>query len=94
MREIYDALIKVKSNSISPESRPEDGQDNDGSLSDASASSWTTAEDTGDFYIDIRRRIDSFILAPDQTTYTTELLSRRQRRFVHATAQVMRLGRK
>ena len=92
MRQIYDALVKVKNNSVSPESRQESGQDNDGSLSDSSESSWTAAEDTGEFYIDIRRRIDNFILAPDQMTFTTELLSRRQRRFAHATAQVMRLG--
>lgn len=92
MREIYDALVTVKSNSISPDSRQESSKENDGSISDASESSWTAAEDTGDFYIDIRRRIDNFILSPEQTTFTTEPLSRRQRRFVHATAQVMRLG--
>ena len=54
--------------------------------------SWTHAEDMGDFYIDIRRRLDEFVLTADQTTMTTAILSRRQRRFVHATAQVMRLG--
>ena len=92
MREIYDALVRTKSNSISPESKQGQSQENDGSISDCSDSSWTTAEDTGEFYINIRRRIDNFMLAPDQTTLTTELLSRRQRRFVHATSQVMRLG--
>lgn len=95
MRDIYDALRTAKYSSITPESKQgERGEqrENDGSISDCSDSSWTTAEDTGDFYIDIRRRIDNFILSPDQTTMTTELLSRRQRRFVHATAQVMRLG--
>lgn len=92
MREIYNALAIVKSNSISPESKQGNPEEHDGSISDCSDSSWTTAEDTGDFYIDVRRRIDNFILAPDQTTFTTEILSRRQRRFVHATAQVMRLG--
>lgn len=92
MREIYDALVSVKSNNSSPSSRRGCSQENDGSISDCSNCSWTTAEETGQFYIDIRRRIDSFMLAPEQTTFTTELLSRRQRRFVHATAQVMRLG--
>ena len=93
MREIYDALVRTKSDSISPaDSRQGECQENDGSISDCSDSSWTTAEDAGEFYTDIRRRIDNFMLAPDQTTLTTELLSRRQRRFVHATSQVMRLG--
>lgn len=92
MREIYNALVNAKFNSISPRSRQGERQENDGSISDCSDSSWTTAEDTGQFYVDIRSQIDNFILTPDQTTLTTELLSRRQRRFVHATAQVMRLG--
>lgn len=91
MREIYDALVRTKSNAVSPLEHGK-SQENDGSISDCSISSWTTAEDTSELYIDIRRRIDNFMLAPDQTTLTTELLSRRQRRFVHATSQVMRLG--
>jgi hypothetical protein len=63
MREIYDALVNAKCNSVSPGSKQGESQENDGSISDCSDSSWTTAEDTGEFYIDIRRRVDNFILA-------------------------------
>lgn len=59
---------------------------------DDSDCSWTLEEEAGDFYLRMRRLLDDFILSPEQTTMTTDELSRHERRFVHATAQVMRLG--
>ncbi|KAK5167007.1 uncharacterized protein LTR77_007736 [Saxophila tyrrhenica] len=62
------------------------------SKADDSDCSWTGEEDSGDFYVRMRRQLDDFILSPDQTTLTTDSLSRHERRFVHASAQVMHLG--
>ena len=90
MNEIYEALTfsgrlcTAEARHDGPLYVVDEGEDSD--------CSWTHNEDSGEFYFDIRRRLDEFVLAPDQTTMTTKVLSRRQRRFVHATAQVMRLG--
>ena len=54
--------------------------------------SWTQEDDSGRSYFDLRRQLDTFALAEDQSNMTTAFLSRPQRHFVHATAQLMRLG--
>ena len=90
MKEIYDALTNSgRLAGVECDQTMVPYKDNQGDDSDCS---WTYEEDSGEFYRDIRQRLDSFILNADQTTMTTEALNRRQRRFVHATAQVMRLG--
>ena len=48
-------------------------------------------EDHGTFFVDMRRRLEGFVQAKDQATITTEALSPRQRRFVHAIARTMGL---
>lgn len=90
MTTIYQALMN--SGIACATDRQQDEHLNVGEEGEDSDCSWTQAEDNGEFYVDIRRRLDDLILAPDQTTMTTAVLSRRQRRFVHAMAQTMRLG--
>ena len=54
--------------------------------------SWTHEDDSGTFYVDMRRQLSAFALDFNQTNLTIPLLSRHKRRFVHATAQVLGLG--
>jgi len=91
MTAVYEALVNTLSKTSSNSTTPalilplEDKADD-------SDCSWTQEEETGDFYTRTRSQLDNFILSPDQTTMTTDELSRHERRFVHATAQVMHLG--
>lgn len=91
MKTIHDALL----NSVTAPSAGQAqsgkavGQSDEANDSDCS---WTMDEENGAFYLQMRRRLDEFSLAIDQTTMTTDVLSRHERRFVHATAQIMNLG--
>lgn len=87
MRAIYDALAGSTQNAIpSTQRRPQylDGEDSD--------CSWTQDDDNGTFYFDMQRQLNNFVSSDGQPTMTTAFLSRSQRRFVHATAQILRVG--
>ena len=88
MRAIYDALANAEQmNSGIPgrrQSRQVDPEDSD--------CSWTQDDDNGTFYSDMQSELSSFAASGDQPNMTTAFLSKPQRRFVHATAQTMRLG--
>lgn len=88
MRAIYDALASSAQLGTSPlaQRRPRhlDPEDSD--------CSWTQDDDNGTFYFDMQRKLNSFALSDGQPTWTTPFLSKSQRRFVHATAQILRLG--
>ena len=101
MRAIYDALASNNehasaSTSRAARARRPSNQSGDGLWLDGTAEdsdcSWTQDEESGTFYFDIRRQLDTFAAADEQTNMTTAFLSKQQRRFVHATAQLMRLG--
>ena len=89
MRAIYDALASSTQQGTNGcraqrslgEMDPED-----------SDCSWTQHDDNGTFYFDMQSRLNSFAVFDGQPTMTTALLSKSQRRFVHATAQILRLG--
>lgn len=88
MRAIYDALATSAQLSTSPHtsrrSQQVDPEDSD--------CSWTQDDDNGTFYFDMQKRLSSFATSDGQPTMTTASLSKAQRRFVHATAQILRLG--
>lgn len=91
MQTIYDAL--VNSSTSTPGGQSHLGTSAcTGDEANDSDCSWTMDEENGAFYLQMRRRLDDFSLAIDQSTMTTDVLSRHQRRFVHATAQIMNLG--
>ncbi|KAK3691469.1 hypothetical protein LTR37_018666 [Vermiconidia calcicola] len=90
MATIYEALVNYDGAAVNRggrETRPEAG----GNVEDSDCS-WTDEEECGTFYCDIRHQLNDFILSPERATMTTGVLSRHQRRFVHATAQIMQLG--
>lgn len=88
MRAIYDALATSAQSNTSAlpprRTRQEDAEDSD--------CSWTQDDDNGTFYFDMQRRLKSFAVSEGPSTMTTAFLSKSQRRFVHATAQILRLG--
>lgn len=89
MRAIYDALA-VSTQSATSLPTPRRSQHVDPEDSDCS---WTQEDDNGTFYFDMQKRLSSFAATSnDQTNMTTAFLSKAQRRFVHATAQILRLG--
>lgn len=87
MRAIYDALSSSAVLSTSPHGRR--GRQVDPEDSDCS---WTQDDDNGTFYFEMQRKLSSFAATGNQPTMTTTFLSKSQRRFVHATAQILRLG--
>ncbi|KAK3711483.1 hypothetical protein LTR37_009662 [Vermiconidia calcicola] len=90
MSTIYEALVNYGGAAINRrecETRPEAGEN----VEDSDCS-WTYEEECGTFYVDIRHQLNDFVLSPERATMTTGLLSRHQRRFVHANAQIMQLG--
>lgn len=91
MKAIYDALSSTRNTSGNSSVTRREKVDQDDEANDSDCS-WTMEEENGDFYVQIRRRMDEFSLSPSETTMTTDILSRHQRRFVHGTAQVMNLG--
>lgn len=104
MRAIYDALAhsehattsQINSHGSCPYARRSSAQSDDRHFADDTAEdsdcSWTQDEDSGTVYFDIRRQLDAFVASETQTNMTTTFLTKQQRRFVHATAQIMRLG--